>query len=223
MAQPQPRYPAQGYPNHDQYTQQPGEQYENGAQPVYEGDAPPTQGEVPAPSGAGRRKRQYAGQAYDFGQGGNASSGGQQHSVGSFSDAPGAGYGGYGTQAQQPGLQQPAYGVDNYGIPAPVLPASYGQAPPAVGGYQPPDPAYPAHGATSVLGGGVGGITQGMNNIGIGGQASLTPQPMPQRPHLNQLYPTDLLNQPFMVSELDIPPPAIVLPANVSNLVQDRA
>jgi protein transport protein SEC24 len=32
---------------------------------------------------------------------------------------------------------------------------------------------------------------------------------------LNQLYPTDLLNQPFNVAELELPPPPIILPPNV--------
>lgn len=55
--------------------------------------------------------------------------------------------------------------------------------------------------------------------MGISGQQ----QPMPhQAPHqqglpLNQLYPTDLMGQPFNVSELDLPPPPIVLPPNVSD------
>ena len=43
------------------------------------------------------------------------------------------------------------------------------------------------------------------------------PQAAPQRgPVLNQLYPTDLLNQPFNVQELDYPPPPAILPPNVS-------
>ncbi|EHK23253.1 COPII component protein [Trichoderma virens Gv29-8] len=33
---------------------------------------------------------------------------------------------------------------------------------------------------------------------------------------LNQLYPTDLLTQPFNVTELDLPPPPIILPPNTS-------
>jgi protein transport protein SEC24 len=35
---------------------------------------------------------------------------------------------------------------------------------------------------------------------------------------LNQLYPTDLMNNPLAVSELDLPPPLIVLPPNVSSM-----
>lgn len=38
----------------------------------------------------------------------------------------------------------------------------------------------------------------------------------PQRPvQLNQLYPTDLISQPFNVAELDYPPPPIILPPGV--------
>ena len=154
----------------------------------------------------GRRKRQYAGQAYDFGAGPNAAMGGQPPHGGSFSEAPGF-------QPQQPGYQQPTYGSD-YGTPAPMTQPSYGKPAPAVGGYQSPEMGYPATSGS----GGVSGITQGMSNMGMGGPAPMPPQAAPQRPHLNQLYPTDLLNQPFSVSELDHPPPAIILPANVSVL-----
>ena len=49
------------------------------------------------------------------------------------------------------------------------------------------------------------------------------PQAAPQRgPVLNQLYPTDLLNQPFNVQELDYPPPPAILPPNVSINVNFR-
>lgn len=63
-----------------------------------------------------------------------------------------------------------------------------------------------------------------MGQMGVGGQPPLPAgqpgQPQPPggaaRPAvLNQLYPTDLLNQPFNVAELDLPPPAIILPPNV--------
>ena len=66
------------------------------------------------------------------------------------------------------------------------------------------------------MSGGVTDITHGMNNLGMGGQAPLANQPLLQRPQLNQLYPVDLLNQPFNVSELDLPPPPIILPPDVS-------
>ncbi|KAI9870514.1 MAG: COPII subunit, partial [Pleopsidium flavum] len=53
--------------------------------------------------------------------------------------------------------------------------------------------------------------------MGMGGQTQQQPPTHSQhRPQLNQLYPTDLLNQPFNVSELDLPPPPIILPPNSS-------
>jgi protein transport protein SEC24 len=58
-------------------------------------------------------------------------------------------------------------------------------------------------------------MTQQFNQMDISQKA--TPQAVPQRvPVLNQLYPTDLLNQPLAVKELDYPPPAAILPPNVS-------
>jgi protein transport protein SEC24 len=57
--------------------------------------------------------------------------------------------------------------------------------------------------------GGIAGITQGVNQLGVGG-SDVRPAV------LNQLYTTDLLNTPFNVAELELPPPPIVLPPNVS-------
>jgi protein transport protein SEC24 len=58
-------------------------------------------------------------------------------------------------------------------------------------------------------------MTQQFNQMDMSQKA--TPQAAPQRvPVLNQLYPTDLLNQPFAVKELDFPPPPAILPPNVS-------
>ena len=62
----------------------------------------------------------------------------------------------------------------------------------------------------------MGGITQGMGNLAMGGQGQHQAQQFQGRPPMNQLYPTDLLNQPVNVSELDLPPPPIILPPNVS-------
>lgn len=53
------------------------------------------------------------------------------------------------------------------------------------------------------------GATQAMGQMNI----QQAPQ---QRQQLNPLYPSDMLNQPFQVSELDIPPPSIIIPPNVS-------
>jgi hypothetical protein len=43
------------------------------------------------------------------------------------------------------------------------------------------------------------------------------PAPAARPIALNQLYPTDLLNTPFNVAELDYPPPPAILPQNVSD------
>ena len=199
----QPGYPPQGYLNNEQYGNAPQSEYEGGTAPTHAGAQP-------APAG-GRRKRQYAGQAYDFGAGANSALGGQAPGGGSFSSAPGVQYEGYNAPVEQASYQQPAYGGE-YAAPAAVGQPSYGQPAPAIGGYQPPDVGYPSHGAISAAGG-VSGITQGMGSMGIQPQQAATAAQ--QRPHLNQLYPTDMLNQPFNVAELDLPPPPIVLPPNV--------
>ena len=203
MATPQPGYQPEGQPGQEQYQQ---EQYEDGQRPDYDGHASPVQGAQPA--AGGRRKRNYAGQAYDFGGGANSALGGQQVGGGVY-PAPGGGYGGYPQQTQQDAYQHPPYGVD-----AARETPGYGQQTPGVGGYQPPAPGYPGQAAQPVSP--VGGITQGMGNLGVSGHQQQPPAPASQRPQLNQLYPTDLLNQPLNVAELDLPPPPIVLPPNVS-------
>lgn len=208
MATSQPGYQYQGAGQHEQAQY---DQYGVPQQPEYADNASPVQGGPPQ-SNAARRKRQYAGQAYDFGGGANSALGGQPQGGGGYPGPPGAGYGGYGQQPQQPALQQPMYGASQGAIPPPVA-ATYGQ-PPAPGGYQPPEPGYPPHGAAP-LSPGMGGITQGMNSMGIGGQPPQPGQHIQQRPQLNQLYPTDLLNQPLNIAELDLPPPPIILPPNV--------
>ncbi|KAL8833300.1 MAG: hypothetical protein Q9170_004359 [Blastenia crenularia] len=209
MANTQPEHQYQGQ---EQFHQQ---QYDPHAaqHPEYTDNAASGQGVPPQLSNAARRKRQYAGQAYEFGGGANAALGGQVQGGGAYPGPPGAGYGGYGQQPQQPVYQQPSYGVDQRAVPSPGAPP-YGQ-PPAAGGYQPPEPGYPTH-AAPPLSPSMGGITQGMNNIGIGGQPPQQAQHMQQRPQLNQLYPTDLLNHPLNVAELDLPPPPIILPPNTS-------
>ena len=208
MSQSQPIYPDPGYPNQEQSPQPPAEQYGGSPQPGQDG----AQDNAPASGAAGRRKRHYAGQAYDFGAGANSGLGGQHQGGGSFSGPLPAGYGGYNSQdPQQQVPPQPSYNT-GYGTSQPVGNPAYGQPPPAVGGYQAPDPTYP----TTSMAGGVAGITQGMGNMGVAGQSVQAGQPMQQRPLLNQLYPVDLLNQPFHVAELDLPPPPINLPPNVS-------
>lgn len=208
MANPQPGYPLNGQPGHQQYQQ---EHHDPNQQEVPEDDSR-AQGGPPAPAAGGRRKRNYAGQAYDFGGGANSALGGQQQGGGAYPGPPGM-------QPQpQPGYPGPVYG-SNPSSPGMGGAPGYGQPPPAVGGYQPPDPAYPTHGAPSAQPG-MTGVTQGMSNLAVGGQGKHVPQPMQGqvqgRPTMNQLIPTDLLNQHLDVSELSRSPPQINLPSNVS-------
>lgn len=217
MAAPQDGYPAQGYPQ-EQYEQSP-------VQPGFGApiSPPPPAGHEGHETGK-KKKRGYAAQAYDFGAGGNSALGGQTQGGGQFQPVPVApGYGGYAQPEAQPAYGQPQYGAQ-VGGPAPGAGApAYGGAPVPYGGvgYQAPDAGYPGPGASAV--GGVAGITQGMGQMGMGGQS---PMPQPGQPQpgaaaarlavLNQLYPIDLLNSPFNVAELDLPPPPIILPPNVS-------
>ena len=199
MAAPQQEYPPYGLPGHGEYeTEKPA---------GYDGHRSPVQDGIPAPSAGGKKKRAYAGQAYDFGGGANSALGGQPAAGGGY-PAPGGGYSAYPQQNAQQAYQHPPYGIDQPQAQAP----GYGP-PPAVGGYQPPDPGY-SSGAAPITP--VGGITQGMGNLGVSGHPQQQGAPTPQRPQLNQLYPTDLLNQPLNVTELELPPPPIILPPNVS-------
>ena len=219
MSAPQGAYPGQGYSSPDPYAQQQTQQYEpNQALGPEDADNPMQHGAAALPAGTKKGRRHYAGQAYDFGAGANSALGNQQQGGSAYPAAPGAGYGGYAPhspQMPQPGYEQPAYGMAQGG-PAPMGAPGYGQPATENTGYQPPDPSYPAHGVPSMHGG-VSGITQQMGQMGMGGPTQQQPSVNSQhRPQLNQLYPTDLLNQPFNVSELDLPPPPIVLPPNVS-------
>ena len=214
MATPQPGYPHEGQPS---YENQQIEQYNANQQ---EGAETPAPGATPAPSVAAKKKRHYAGQAYEFGQGGNAALGGQQVGGGQYPPPPAPNYGGYGVQAQnapqQAGYPGPGYGSSS-ATPAAGAPQGYGQQnqQQAVGGYQSPEPGYPAQGAPPPLQHqGVGGITQGMGAMTVGNQAQHQGQ-MQGRLPMNQLYPTDILNAPLNVAELDLPPPPIILPPNV--------
>ena len=223
MAAPQQDgFGGEDYPQPDPYAQQ----------PISPGHAGYTNSPGSPPVGseqheAGRKKKRgYAAQAYDFGAGANSALGGQPQAGGAFPPAAIPAYGVYG----QPEPQQP-YGAPQYGSPVggPAVGAQaqgYGAQPQYGGGvgYQAPDAAYPGPGAP---GPGVAGITQGMGQMGFSGQPGqpqmAAAQPgQPQggvRPAvLNQLYPTDLLNQPFNVAELELPPPPIILPPSVSYL-----
>ncbi len=215
MSVPQGGHPGQGYSGPDPYAQQPQQYEENHGQGY-----PATNNPLPQGPPTGKKgRRHYAGQAYDFGAGANSALGNQQLGGGTYPPGPAAGYAGYSPQMPQPGFEQPAHGVGQ----APMAAPNYGQPAVETGGYQPPDPSYPTQGATSMVGG-VGGITHQMGQMGMGGPTQQQPQMQSQhRPQLNQLYPTDLLNQPFNVSELDLPPPPIILPPNVSLSVLDHA
>ncbi|MCJ1310019.1 COPII subunit [Agyrium rufum] len=210
MSKPHQGYPPQDYPGQPQDPASPGGQYGNDAQPA----PPPPADAAPIASAGARKKRAYAGQAYDFGAGANNA---QAQQGGMPAGQPGPGYGGYGGQPMQPGVQQQSYGADYNAMQSPGL-QTYPQQPPAgVGGYQAPDTGYPGPVSPGGMAGpGVGGITQGMGNMGIGGGPTVAVTPGANRPHMNQLLPTDLLNQPLHVSELDQPPPPIILPANSS-------
>ena len=201
-------YPQQDYPQSDgQGT------YEQQVDLQPRSDPQQDQTTAAAPGAAGRKKRAYAGQAYEFGAGGNAALGGQQVAGGGY-PAQDQNYGGYPQQQQQPSYQQPAYTGGYQANNAPT----YGQPGQSVGGYQAPEPGYPPQGSAPQSPG-VTGITQGMSNMGVGMQSQGQPMSMHGRPQLNQLYPNDLLNQPLSVTDLDLPPPPIVLPPNVSDFL----
>ena len=181
--------------------------YEQQAQEEYNANPGDNSATLPSASAPGKKKRNYAGQAYEFGGGANANLGGQQVGGGQYPPPPsqGQGYGDYGQQPQQ----QASYPGQNYGS-GPASPAfggpNYGQQPQNVGGYQSPEPAYPAQGGPQHPS--VGGITQGMGNMSVGQHAPIQGR--------NQLYPSDITNSPLNVNELDLPPPPIILPPNVS-------
>ncbi|KAH7249678.1 uncharacterized protein BKA55DRAFT_567576 [Fusarium redolens] len=195
-------YPAQQYDQYAAQEQQPQQAYE---------DPAAAQQQQPHDQGHKKKKRGYAAQAFEVGTGANAVAGAQTGGAPQQFGAPPAqpGYGGYQAEPQAAAPQGYQY-PQGYGAQQPAAP----QAPQY--GYQAPDQGYPTPGAQQPAPG-VGGITQGVGNMNIGGQAQQPQGAQPPRPAvLNQLYPTDLLSQPFNVSELDLPPPPIVLPPNTS-------
>jgi protein transport protein SEC24 len=144
--------------------------------------------------GGAKKKRAYAAQAYEFG--GNAA--GQLPS-----------------QGPPPVMGGPAMGVP------------YSGGAPAMGGFTGGAPAMPPTGAPSM-----GAPTMGQQPIQptspelLSSQfAQMNVQPQAPQPgqappqHMNQLFPSDLISQPFNVQELDLPPPPIILPPNVSDVV----
>ncbi|ETS85526.1 Protein transport protein sec-24 [Pestalotiopsis fici W106-1] len=206
------------------YGQFPPQQY--GQQPPYPdpataGTPPPAQAtQAPGAEGAAgkKKKRGYATQAFEFGAGGNAAIGGQ--TTGGMPPPPGVG-GAVPAAAGYPG--QPEFQAGYAGSPAPAYggaPAAPGYGAPAaaapgVGGYQAPDAYYQGGAGTPGAPQGVAGITAGMAGMNVGAQPAQQAGQQ-SRLALNQLYPTDLLNQPFNVSELDLPPPPCILPPNSS-------
>jgi protein transport protein SEC24 len=197
--------PPPGQDGHAQGVPQ-GQTYEN-----YETQAPPgvPPGPAPGPPAAGgRKKRAYAGQAYEFGAGGNAALGGQQQGGGTP-------YGGYSAQQDAAGYAQGGYTQNPAAVQQGQTPMYGHQEVGGMGGYQPPQPAYPTQPQP-----GVAGVTQQFGQMNMNQQPA-APQPQAQQAKaapLNQLYPTDLSNSPFNVAELDYPPPPAILPPNVSSI-----
>jgi len=205
------QYPPQAYGEQSEYPDPAAQGYGSTASPP-----PPQAAGHHAPDHGRKKKRAYAAGAFDVAAGGNAAVGGQVPGGGQFGTPQQPAVPGYGGYPQPDAAQIPAYGgaQPQYGVPQPVAPG--------VGGYQAPEPYYPSPGAPPAPGG-VAGITSGFSSMQLGAGAAPGMQPQPQqlppqaRPGpLNQLYPTDLLNQPFNVSELDLPPPPIILPPNAS-------
>jgi protein transport protein SEC24 len=199
--------PPQGYPVQDGFAQ-PQEHYPSVSPPGTAPGAAPGAAPPAASGPGGRKKRAYAGQAYEFGAGANSALGGQQQG--------GGGYSGFSQQQHEAGYPQGGYQQNPAAVQQGQVPLYGQQDPGSLGGYQPPAPTYPVGGAApAVGGGGVGGMTQQFSQMDMSQKPQ--PQAAPQRgPVLNQLYPTDLLNQPFNVQELDYPPPPAILPPNVS-------
>ncbi len=213
MAAPQDESQGQEYAQPDPYDTQSSAQ----AQYATSAESPPPVGHE-GHEGGKKKKRGYAAQAYDFGAGANSALGGQVQGGGQFPAALGAPvYDAYGSVPQAAAYGAPQYGAQVGGImpgaPAPGYgaPAQYGGV-----GYQAPDAGYPGPGGAPSPD--VAGVTQGMGQMGFNGQPGQPQAPgaAGRPPVLNQLYPTDLLNQPFNVAELELPPPPIILPANVS-------
>lgn len=208
MASPQQAY-SDGPPDPEG-----GQSIEDGQ---YEQPSSPQQANA-VPAGGRVKKRAYAGQAYEFGAGANSALGGQQTAGAGYPGSPVPAAGGYGQQAQQ----QPSYGMPpqpSYGDPSTQTPAAqpaYGQpqygAP--QGGYEPAQSAgYQPPGGQP----GVQGVQQQFQQMNVGGQQPQQPG-QAQAMRLNPLQPVDISmqGQPFHVTDLDQPPPPIILPPNVS-------
>jgi protein transport protein SEC24 len=197
-----------------QQQQQPPAQYGQAPQPGYPpqqsgfsspsatpgfAPPPPTTG-TPAHAGRGKR-RGYAEQQFEFGQGANAALTPNSGGMGGPYQQPVYPVAQPGYPQQEPVQQQPQFvqpmGMQQGGYPGIVGPGT---------GYDP-----------------VSGVTQQFGQMGMGGAAPMQaasqmmpqPQGMQKAQGLNQLFTVDLMQQPFNAAELDLPPPEIILPPNV--------
>ena len=182
-----------------------------------------------APAAGSKKKRAYAGQAYEFGAGANSALGGQQAGGGQYPGSPPAA-GGYGYPGPQPAQQQQQQQQPSYGMPQQP---QYGdqsmqnqQAQPAYGqpqygaqqgGYEPPQAGYQPPGHPQQQQQGMQGMNQQFQQMSVGGGPSQGQAA--QQLRLNPLQPVDISiqGQPFHVTDLEQPPPPIILPPNVSN------
>ena len=191
-------------PQEDQYGQPPVDGVPNGAQD--------------APAQSKKKKGRYAQGAFDVGQGANVSGGvappppvaSQYPSQPMQQQQPG--YGGYPQQQPQQGSQQPPYGQQQppaYGQP------EFGDQPPTY--QQPQYGQQPAYGQTPQAG--YAPPTEKLGAMTMNEQ--IQPQQQPQGRagffQLNRLQASDLISQPLDVREVEMAPPPIVLPPNVSS------
>lgn len=195
-----PAYPGQQQDGYPQPTDPQGQNYEN-----YETQSPPG---VPAPPPQGpapgtRKKRTYAGQAYEFGSGANVPQAGSAPAA--------AGYGGYSQQQEAAGYPQGGYQQTPAAVQQGSTPLYGYQEGAGVGNYQSPPPAYPSAGQPAT----VAQVTQQFGQMDMS-QKPASAAPAQRAPVLNQLFPIDIMNQPFNVAELDYPPPPAILPPNAS-------
>lgn len=133
-----------------------------------------------------KKKRAYAAQAYEFGANAAGAPG-----AGGVPQPPAPGYGA--PQAAYP-AQQTGYGAPQAGYGAPV---------PAYGQNVPQSPQQP--------------LDQQFGQMNLGpGPAPAQVMPQSIQNSQNPLVGSDLMQQPLQAWELEIPPPPINLPANVS-------
>lgn len=209
-------------PPGDGYGQFPGQQPDPQAQQPYGDQQAAAPQEAAAPGK--KKKRGYAAGAFDVATGANAGVGGQLQGAGQFGQPqqpqqPAAPQYGYPQTEPNPAVQNYQYSAQNY--------IDQQQQQSYAGGYQTADqsfqaltgqPVVPPPGAP--IPSGMAQVTQGMNNMQLGGQPQQQAPAQAARAAMNQLYPIDLLNQPFNATELDLPPPPINLPPNVSIILR---